>query len=198
MDKRGNLPQANHHWCELCRLVGVRSHQADGLARWITMTQAEAHLNTNMTLHRQGTEWCSAFFVPTSHEQNLSHLGHPISLMYRWSHPASEEVKKICCGMSCGKFRYWPQTCFKQSHASAFRHTLKDLLSVPNLTCRISKTLESLILHLVSGGFAVSGILPVSHQRFVNVCVGGGWTLCTARKEWDDIRSRRQAETPEI
>ena len=65
--------------------------------------------------------------------------------------PRIRAAQKMCCGMCCGKFRFLPQTCLKQSHASAFRTTPNDSLSVPNLTCRVSRTLKPLMPQLVSG-----------------------------------------------
>ena len=55
------FPQANCYRYELLRLVGVRLLQVDGPARLGAM----ANLNTNKTLHGQGTKQSSAFFMPT-------------------------------------------------------------------------------------------------------------------------------------
>ena len=47
--------------------------------------------------------------------------------------PRIRAAQKMCCGMCCGKFGFLPQTCLKQSHASAFLTTPNDSLSVPRV-----------------------------------------------------------------
>ena len=76
------------------------------------------------------------------------------------------------CG---GKFEFSPQTCLKQSHASAFRTTPNDSLSVPNLTCQVSRTLKPLMPQLVSGVLLYQAFSwNTSKSTLVLVeCVGG-------------------------
>ena len=87
----------------------------------------------------------------------------------------------------------------QESHTSAFRTTPNDSLSVPNLTCQVSRTLKPLMPQLVSGVLLYQAFSPylTTLRQWGGMC--GGWTLSAARKEWDTSGpgAERQAETQE-